>query len=84
LLLHCAVYTAAVWGFSLLGGLWGLRPLCVLLVFLTHAALDQRAFVGWWCKHVTRSAPSESLAAVTDQAFHAAVLAAVCALNPVL
>lgn len=84
LLLHSALYSAAVWLFSLGAGGGGLRPWWLAAIFISHVLLDNRLFVRLWCKRVTRSHPSEALAALTDQAWHIVALAAVCALDAAL
>ena len=79
LLTHSATYTCAVWIASLpCGGLglWG-----GLLIFASHAALDNRKFVTWWCARVTGGASSLFLVIVTDQAWHLVFLALSCALE---
>ena len=82
LLIHSAVYTAAVWLFSLRCG--GLGWISVLLIIVTHVILDNRKFVKWWCKNITRSSPSAILAIMTDQAWHIAALVSACILDDFL
>jgi len=65
LLVHSAVYTAAVWLASLPEG--GLRLWCPAVIFAGHAALDNRKFVLWWCRYITKSEPVYYLAVMTDQ-----------------
>ena len=76
LLTHSAVYTAAVWLLSF--GRGGLNPICVPVIFVTHVILDNRKFVRWWCKNITRSFPSAYLAVMTDQAWHIVALVLTC------
>ena len=76
LLVHTAVYTVAVWVAS--QGAGGLRWLGILLIFVSHSLLDNRKFVTWWCKYITRSDPAIYLAMMTDQAWHIVVLMLVC------
>jgi hypothetical protein len=84
LLAHSAVYACAVWLASLTCG--GLGPRGILLVFISHAVLDNRKFVTWWCEHVTRSKPIAPVSPnffviVTDQSWHAVFLALACVLE---
>ena len=82
LLIHSIVYSAAVWLLSL--GCGGLDWKGVLLIFVTHVILDNRRFVRWWCKNVTRSSPSTTLAVTTDQAWHIVALVLACILDSFL
>ena len=82
LLVHSAVYTAAVWLVSL--GAGGLNWPCALLIFVGHVLLDNRKFVSWWCKYVTQSEPSQNLAMITDQTWHIVILLLACLLKGVL
>jgi hypothetical protein len=75
---HSAVYALAVWIASLPA--MGLSPLCVFLVFASHAALDRRGLVLWWRTHITKS-DSEWLTIMTDQSLHVVVLALACLLE---
>ena len=75
LAVHSAVYACAVWLASLSAG--GLSYPSVLFVFVTHAALDRRSFVLWWCRNVTHS-DLPWLVIMTDQAMHCVILAMVC------
>jgi hypothetical protein len=79
LLAHSAVYTGAVWLASLpCGGLglWG-----TLLVLVSHAALDNRKFVFWWNRAITKGGHLPCLLTMTDQAWHVVFLALACALE---
>ena len=82
LLTHSAVYTAAVWLVSL--GCGGLNWKSVPLIFVTHVFLDNRRFVIWWCKNITRSYPSAALIMITDQAWHIVALILACILDALL
>ena len=82
LLIHSAVYTAAVFVLSLAAG--GLSPAGVLLIFAAHVILDKRGFVRWWCQNITKSFPSTILMVMTDQAWHAAALVLACILDSFL
>ena len=79
LLLHSAVYSAAVFALSLAAG--GLSIAGVLLIFITHVILDRRRFVRWWCKNITKSYPQTTLLVMTDQAWHVAALVLACILD---
>jgi hypothetical protein len=79
LLTHSAVYACAVWLASLPCG--GLGLWSGLLVFASHAALDNRRFVTWWCTRVTEGISLPFLVIVTDQAWHTVFLALACALE---
>jgi len=76
LLIHSAVYTTAVWLTSLPMG--GLKLWSLAIILVCHAVIDNRKFVFWWCKHITKSEPIVYLAHMTDQAWHIAVLVLVC------
>jgi len=82
LAVHSAVYACSVWLASLAclpAG--GLSFLSVFLVFVSHAVIDRRNLVLWWCRHVTRSDDSAWLVIMTDQTLHIVILALVCALE---
>jgi len=74
LVVHSAAYTCSVWLVSLAGQQGGLSPQSVILVFFSHAVIDRRGLVFWWCRHVTRS-DSPWLFTVTDQTLHCVILA---------
>jgi len=82
LLIHSAVYTAAVFSLSLAEG--GISVLSALLIFIAHIILDKRRFVRWWCKNITKSYPQATLAVMTDQAWHIAALVLACILDSFL
>ena len=77
LAVHSAVYSASVFLFA-----WPVQMMpvaAVLLVFVSHAILDRRAFVRWWMRHVSgiRENQPESpfVRTIIDQGFHIIVLA---------
>jgi hypothetical protein len=79
LLVHSLIYTACVFLCALPAGILGVVP--VLLIFVTHAIIDQRGFIKFWQKTITKSEGTPWLAIVTDQAFHVVVLAVCCLLH---
>lgn len=82
LAVHAAVYTACVWAAAGLGGAT-LGALPVVLLFVSHVVLDQRAFVRWWARTVGGISRAEDqwLLVVIDQVFHLLILAAVSAMG---
>ena len=82
LLTHSAFYSAAVWLFSFGSG--GLDWKSVSLIFVTHIILDNRKFVRWWSKNVTRSFPSKTLVMMIDQTWHVVALVLACLLDSFL
>jgi hypothetical protein len=81
LIVHSAVYTMAVATFSLAGG--GLKWYCIVLAFLSHVFLDQRNFVLFWAKTVTRATDVPWLLIMLDQTWHLLVLLVIAGLNGV-
>ena len=85
---HSAVYACAVWLASVAGQVagrpdvpvTGLSLLGVIIVFISHAGIDRRGFVRWWCQNVTQS-NNERLFAMVDQTLHCGILALVCILE---
>ncbi|GAB6275345.1 MAG: hypothetical protein STSR0004_22100 [Peptococcaceae bacterium] len=76
LLVHGAVYTAAVTLLALLAG--RLLPLsAIALIFFSHIFLDNRFFVEFWTKKVTRAENTEWLKIMVDQTWHIVILALV-------
>lgn len=73
LVVHCAVYTAAVFLLALPAG--GLSPPAAALIFFGHLLLDKRAFVNFWAHKITCSENSSWLKIMIDQSWHVIVLA---------
>jgi NhaP-type Na+/H+ or K+/H+ antiporter len=72
LLMHSAVYTAAVTTLALLAkglSIWG-----ILIVFVSHVLLDQRKFVYLWAEKVTGTENSDWLKIALDQSWHIVIL----------
>ena len=91
LFIHCAIYACSIWfsslpvphpveidSFRLIP--WGLSPLSVLFVFISHAVIDRRKITIWWCRNVTRS-DKMWLLIMTDQSLHVIILAITCLLE---
>jgi hypothetical protein len=76
LVIHSAVYTAAVTLLALPAGKL-LPPLAIALIFFSHILLDRRFFVEFWIKKVTRAENTEWLKVVIDQTWHIVILALV-------
>lgn len=74
LLVHSAVYTIAIYLFSLFS--FKLTIGSVLFVFISHVVLDQGSIVRWWTKHIQAPPLSERkwLTIMADQSFHLIVL----------
>lgn len=79
LLLHCLVYTLAIYFFSRPAG--GISLIALAVVYFSHALLDQRQVVQWWMEKITRSADIKWLHVAADQTFHILILAAVVAIQ---
>lgn len=73
LLVHCAVYTAAVGILALPAG--GLSPAGIALVFISHVVIDRRTLVNFWAQKVTGAADTGWLKIMVDQTLHILVLA---------
>ncbi|MGD0153180.1 MAG: DUF3307 domain-containing protein [Thermacetogeniaceae bacterium] len=72
LLVHTAVYTAAVSLMALIAG--GLSWQGITLIFLTHFLLDRRGIVAFWTRYITVSNSSPWLVTMIDQTWHVVVL----------
>ena len=79
---HAAIYTCAVWLFSLPAGGFGggLSLPCLIFVFFSHAVIDRRGITKWCCRHVTKC-DKAWLVMTTDQSLHVVILAAACLLE---
>ncbi len=74
LITHAAVYTLAIYLFSLPFG--RLSLFSVLFVFISHIVLDKQLFINWWTEHITKSS-DRWLKVVIDQTFHFLVIGVV-------
>ena len=81
LLLHSSIYTVVIWLFSLPENGLNLKIWNIVIIFFSHIILDNRKFVMWWCRYITRSEPVYYLAVMTDQSWHIFILALVCFIN---
>jgi len=79
LFIHSLVYSFSIGMFGYLGG--GIKPETLLIIFLSHAFLDQRSFVRWWAEKITKSADIPWLVLMIDQTWHIVILALVSFLN---
>lgn len=78
LVVHSLVYTLFVGAAGRLEG--GLPVWALPVLFVSHALLDQRAFVRFWVRTVqgVHREADVWLYVVADQAFHVLVLAGIC------
>jgi hypothetical protein len=73
LLVHSFVYTLSIALFEFMGGRIKIPGL--IIIFIAHVVLDQRAFVKWWAKKITQSDSVPWLVVMLDQSWHIVVLA---------
>jgi hypothetical protein len=72
---HSAVYTLFIGLGAMLAG--RLTWQALLVVLLSHMFLDNRNFINFWVRHVTRSSETEWLKVAVDQCWHIIVLGVV-------
>lgn len=77
LLAHAFIYTVIVGLFSIPFG--GIPVTGLVFIFIVHIVLDQRSFLTWWAKHITKSQETIYMI-LTDQVFHLIALALVIVL----